>query len=120
VNGAREADQRFRAQLGHQRGDGLGDEVHVTWLEGAQPLQVPLAADRLTDHRADAGLDVDVQPHRPQRDHDVAEQDGRVYRVPAHRLQGDLGNDVWPGACLEHRHPAPRPTVFGQERQPGA
>ena len=56
------------------------------------------AADRLPDHRADAGLDVDVQPHRPQRDHDVAEQDGRVHRVPAHRLQGDLGDDIG----LEH------------------
>ena len=51
----------------------------------------------------DAGLDVQVDPDRLQRHHDVAEEDRRVDAVPAHRLEGDLGDQVRVGAGLEHR-----------------
>ncbi len=111
---AGEPDQRPRAQLAHQRGHRLGDEPHIARLQAAQPGQVPFVPDGLAEHRADTRLDVDVQPHRVQRDHDVAEQDGRVNRVPAQRLQRDLGDHIGQRARLEHRHATAGAAVLRQ------
>ena len=74
----------------------------------------PAVADRALDHRADARLDVHVHADRPQRHHDVAEQDRRVDVVAAQRLQGDLGDQLGPGARLEHRDALADPAVLGQ------
>ena len=46
---AGEPDQRRCAQLGHQHGDGVGDERHVTRLQVAKPRQGD-AAGSLRDH----------------------------------------------------------------------
>ena len=92
---AGEADQRRAAQLGHQRADRLGDVGHVARLErrAAGPgrarsrIGCPITGPM-------PGLMSMSNAHRPQRDHDVAEQDGGVHVVPAQRLQGDLGDQV--------------------------
>ena len=78
-------------------------------LQGAQPLHVALAADRLLDHGADAGADVDADPGRAQRDDDVAEQDRRVH---AYRRSGCSVSSVIRsgfGARLDHRSSRPWP-----------
>ena len=95
VNGAPgEPDQRGAAQLGHQaatasvmNGDVLGRQV-------GDRLDVGERAHRRGDDRADAGLDVEVDPDRLERQHDVGEEDGRVDAVPAHRLQRDLDDQL--------------------------
>ena len=51
---------------------------------------------------------------RAQRDHDVAEQDGRVHVVPAQRLQGDFRDQVGAGTRIEHRDALAHPAVLGQ------
>ena len=109
-----EPDQRPLAQFGHERPDRLGHVGHVARVQGAQPLQIPGRAHRSLDHRPDPGLDVHVDSDRAQRDHDVAEQDGRVHVVPAQRLQGDLGDQLGAGARVEHRDALPHPPVLGQ------
>src|SRR5690606_18647548 len=45
---------------------------------------------------------------------DVAEEDGRVDAVPAHRLEGDLGDEVGGPARLQHRHTLPDLPVLRQ------
>ena len=51
-------------------------------------------ADRVLDDRPDVGHDVQRDARRPQRHHDVGEQDGGVDAVPAHRLQRDLADQL--------------------------
>ena len=109
-----EADQRPLGQLGHERPDRLGHVGHVVRLQRAQPPQVLSRPHRCLDHRPDAGLDVHVDPDRAQRDHDVAEQDGRVHVVPAQRLHGDLSDQLGAGTRIEHRDALPHPPVLGQ------
>ena len=112
--GSGEADQRGGPELADQGRDGLGDVGDVTRLQRAQLLQVRGAPHRAVQDRADTGLDVDADAHRLQRDHDVAEQDGRVDRVAAHRLQGDLGDQVRPGTRLQHGDARPDRPVLRQ------
>ena len=87
-------DQRRRAELGDQVGHRLGHVGHVGRLQRSQPREVRRRADRRGDHRTDAGHDVEVDPDRLQRHHDVGEQDRRVNPVPPHRLQGQLDDQV--------------------------
>ena len=61
------------------------------------------AADRVGDDRPGAGHDVEVDADRLERHHDVGEEDGRVDAVAAHRLQGDLDDQVGAEARLQHR-----------------
>ena len=103
-----------RAQLAHQRPDGRGQEVQAGRVEQRQRVDVGHRADRLGDDRADAGLDLDVQPGDDERQHDVGEEDRGVHPVPADRLQGDLGDQVGVLARLEHRRPGAQRPVLRQ------
>ena len=99
--------------------DRLGDEADVRPASSAADrVDVVHRRDRLRDHRADPGLDVEVDAGGVQRHHDVGEEDRRVDPVPAHRLQGDLGDQVGRAAGLEHRHVGPDRPVLRQ-RPPG-
>ena len=44
------------------------------------------------------------------------EQDRRVHPVPAYRLEGDLGDQVRPGAGVEHADPGPHARYSGSDR----
>ncbi len=112
--GAGEADERLAAELADQGLHRLADEGDVGGLERAQPRHVAHGADRPLHHGADPRLDVHVHADRAQRYHDVAVQDRRVDVVPAQRLQGDLGNELGPGARVEHRDALADPLVLGQ------
>src|SRR5690606_37366175 len=92
--GAGEADQRGGAQFAGEHADGLGDVGDVLRGEVAQAGQVLTGAHRPLDDRADARLDVEGDTDGLERDDDVAEVDRRVHAVPAHRLEGDLGDQV--------------------------
>src|SRR5271165_2717174 len=65
-------------------------------------------------HRPDARLDVNADAYRAQRDHDVAEDDGRVDVIPTHRLQRDLGDQVRDRARVQHPGPSAQRAVLGQ------
>ena len=53
-------------------------------------------------------------PGGVQRHHDVAEQDRRVHPVPAHRLQGDLADQLRGQAGLQHAGVGPQRPVLRQ------
>ncbi len=116
--GSGEPDERGRAQLGGDQADGLGDVRDVVRLQGAQPVEVRAAAEGPVDDRADARLDVQVDADGLERHDDVAEVDGGVHPVPAHRLQGDLGDQLRPHARVEHGNALAYFAVLGQ-RTPG-
>ena len=63
-------------------------------LERSQPRHVGGGADGVVHDGPHAGLDPDGDAHRRERHHDVAEQDRRVDRHPAERLQRDLDDQV--------------------------
>ena len=77
---AGEADQRRRAELGHEQAHRLGDERDVGRRQLGHPVKIGQRAYGLGDDRPDARLDLDVDAGRVQRHHDVAEQDRRVHR----------------------------------------
>ena len=83
--------------------DRLGDVRDLVRGQLGQPVQVGAGPDRLRDDRAGARDDVDVDPDRGERDHDVAEEDRGVDAVAADRLERDLGDEVRGPARLEHR-----------------
>ena len=89
-------------ELGGEQPHRLGDVRDVVGREVAQLGEVGARADRPGDDRADAGDDVEVDADRRERHHDVGEEDRGVDAVPAHRLQGDLGDEVGAAARLEH------------------
>ena len=91
-----------RAELGDQAAHRLGDERDVLGREVGDRLDVGERAHRRGDDRTDAGHDVEVDADRLERQHDVGEEDRRVDAVAAHRLQGDLGDQVGVHAGLEH------------------
>src|SRR5262249_18999269 len=99
--GASEPDERGGAQLGGEEADGLGDIGDVVGGQVAQPRQVGPAADRLVHDRSYARLDVEVDTDGLEGDDDVAEVDRGVHTVPAHRLQGDLGDEIGTRAGLQ-------------------
>ncbi len=70
---------------------------------GPEPLHVRGGADRLRHHRADPVHELDVDPHREDRGHDVREHHGRVDAVAAYRLERHLGAELRPLADLEER-----------------
>lgn len=73
-------------------------------VEHRQLLHVVDGADRVRDHGAGAGHDVQVDAGGGQRHHDVAEQDGRVDPVPPDRLHGDLADQLRHEAGAQHRN----------------
>ena len=98
----------------HQQRHRLGDRRNLLRLKRFHRLDVGAAAHRMLDDRADVGHDVELDARRPQRHHDVGEQDGGVHPVPAHRLQGDLGDQLGVEAGLHHRVLGAQRPVLGQ------
>ena len=82
---------------------GLGDEGDVLGRQRDELVEVGRGADRLGHDGTDAGHDVEVDADGLERHDDVAEEDGGVDAVAAHRLQRDLGDEVGAHARLEHR-----------------
>ena len=81
--------------VGPSRGEdphGLRDIRDVVGRQLGQAIEVGAGADRLGHHRADAGDDVEVDTDGGERHDDVGEEDRGVDAVPAHRLEGDLGD----------------------------
>jgi hypothetical protein len=109
-----EPDQRGAGKLAGEHPDRLVDVPDLARVEVRQPGHVGRGTHRRGDHRPHPGHDVQVDAGRPQRHHDVGEQDRRVHPVPAHRLQGDLGDEVRPGAGVEHADPGPDRPVLRQ------
>ena len=103
-----------RAELGGEQPHRLGDVGDVVGGQVAQLGEVGPGADRAGDDRADPGDDVEVDTDRRQRHHDVGEEDRGVDAVAAHRLQGDLGDQVGPAARLEHADALADRAVLGQ------
>jgi hypothetical protein len=112
--GPGEADQRRLAEPFDQQPDAFGDLRDLRGVQLRQRAHGGEVADRLGGHRAGAGHDVDVDPGRLERHHDVAEQDRRVDAVAADRLQGDLGEHLGVEAGVEHRHAFAQRAVLGQ------
>ena len=116
--GAGEADERRRAQLLDER----PRTASMTYgpvdpgSSGSSASRSAADPDRLRDHRPDPGHDLDPDPER-QRDHDVAEQDGRVHAVPTDRLQGDLG-DERPGRGMRRASCPPRNARYSGSDRP--
>ena len=102
------------AELADQAAHGLGDERDVLGGQVGDRLDVGERAHRAGDDRADAGLDVEVDADGLERQHDVGEEDGRVDAVAAHRLQGDLDDQLGVHAGLEHADALAELEVLGQ------
>ena len=79
--GAGEADERDVAQLRHQLRHRLRNRRNLLRFKGFHGLHVRDAAHRVLDHRPDIGHDVELDAGRPQRHHDVGEQDRGVHPV---------------------------------------
>jgi hypothetical protein len=110
-----EADQRgLLPQLRDRDPHGLLDRGGIHVDEADDPVHVRGGADRLVDHGADPGHDVDADARKHERRHDVGEEDGRIHLVAAHRLQCDLGGQLGDEAGLEDRGLAPHLAVFGE------
>ena len=92
--GAGEADQGGGPQLTDQAAHRLGDERDVVGRQVGDGGDVGEGAHRGRDHGAHTGLDVQVDPDRLERQHDVGEEDGRVDAVPPDRLEGDLHDQL--------------------------
>ncbi len=90
--------------------------MYGTWsgVRSDELLEVAPLPDRACHDRADAGDDVEIDPDRLERNHDVAEEDGGVHPVPPHRLEGDLRDELGPHARLEHGDPLADGPVFRQ------
>lgn len=111
---AGETDEQGGAEFRGEQADGLGDVGDVLGREVAQLGEVAAGADGALDDRADAGLDVEVDADGLQRHDDVAEVDRRVHVVPAHGLEGDLGDQVGPHAGVEHADALAHLAVLGE------
>ena len=101
-------------QLGDQQVDRVGDIGDVVGIEWAQPIEIGGATNRLLGDRAGAGLDVDPETDGVRRHDDVAVQHGGIDAVPVHRLQCDLGGELWLLDRVEDRSLAPDRPVLGQ------
>jgi hypothetical protein len=97
-----EGDERRAAELADELAHRLAHIADVVGLERPQPRHVRGRSHRLRHDGADARHDVEVDPDRLERQHDVAEQDRCVDAVAAYRLERDLGDEVGPRAGLEH------------------
>ena len=86
----------------HGQPDGLADRLQRFPGQLRQRGDVGGGADRLVQHRADAGDDVHADARQLERDDDVGEEDGGVDVVPADRLQGDLGGQLGTQAGVQH------------------
>ena len=102
-----EPDERRRAELTAQPLHRLGDEAEPGRVEVGQRVHGGQVADRRGDHRTHSGHDVEIDPERLERQHDVGEEDGRVDPVPAYGLQRDLDDQVGPHARVEHARRPP-------------
>ena len=109
-----EADQRNIAQLGHQQPHRIGDGRNMLALEGLHRGDIGGGADRVLDHRPDVGHDIQFDARGAQRHDDVGEQDGGVDAVPAHRLQGDLTDQLRIEAGGQHAVLCAQRPVLGQ------
>src|ERR1035437_2703032 len=101
---AGESDQRGGAQLVEDHVHGLSDIREVLGRQLRKTIEVGALPERLGHHRSHPGDDVKIDADGSQRNDDVAEQDRRVDPVAAHRLHGDLGDQVRAAARVEHPH----------------
>ena len=96
--GARESDHGDRRiELAAEQLDRLQHEGHgLASGSHLQPIYICLAADRVLDHGPDPvhQLQLHAQP-KGDRQHDVGEEHGAVDAKPPHRLQRDLGAELW-------------------------
>ena len=74
--------------------DGAGDVSQIAGAVGAQGAHVVGGADGMMDDRPLAGLELEVQAHRLQRQQQVGEDDGRVDAQLFRGGDGDLGGDL--------------------------
>ena len=72
------------------------------------------AAEGPVHHRAPALFDLHAEAHGGGGHHDVAEEDGGVDAVAAHRLQGQLGGELGLADGVEDASLAARGPVLGQ------
>ena len=109
---SRESDQRH-LELLHQEPDGLRHVRLVRLgLQRPEPLESRRIPERRVDHRPSSGLDPDRHADRVEGHHDVGEQDRRVERHPAERLERELHDLVRAPARLQDvRVPAPFPVL---------
>ena len=108
---AAESDQRnaplqFRAK----DPDGLEDVgERLPRLEARQPVHVLGGADRVVDRRPFTLHEIEVQPHRRERDEQIGEENRGVHVDEVHRLQRDghgqfrVGTDLEEGIALAQR-----------------
>lgn len=111
---AREPDQRDVTERGHQQRHRVGYRLNPLPVKRFHRVDVGGSAHGRRDHRPDARDDVQVDAGAQQRHHDVGEQDRRVDVVPAHRLQGDLADQLGVEAGRQHVCLGPQRPVFGQ------
>ena len=83
-------------------------------LEGLHRGDIGSGSDRVLDHRPDVGHDIQFDARGPQRHDDVGEQDGGIDAVPAHRLQGDLTDQLRIEAGGQHAVLRAQRPVLGQ------
>ena len=101
---SREPDQRgvvwkTLSREGHRLGNRVAHFCCEVWGSG----QVFTRAHWVGKHWAHTRFDLDVHSGDLQRHNNVGEEDSRVYAVPTHRLQGDLGGEIGHEAGVEHR-----------------
>ena len=117
------------AQLGEQQRDRLGDRGDLLGVQhAAAGARRPSVRTGSASTGPVPGTMSTPDAGRVQRHHDVAEQDGRVHPVPAHRLQGDLAGQLRGQAGLQHAGVGAQRAVLRQraaglahepDRQPG-
>ena len=109
-----EADERdVTGQIGEGTADGLGD-VRRGFLgrRHREPLHVRRALHRPLKHRPNAGLVIQVQPHRDEHGQEVREHDGGVHAQDALRVEGGPRGEFRCGEEGEARRVALQGMVF--------
>ena len=112
------ADQRRGAQLGGEKPNGLRDCAYLFGDQSRECCNVGDGANRIGDHRSDAGNDVEIDSRSFEWNDDVREQDCRVHVVTAHRLHRDLTDQRRIETRFQHADPGADLAVLRQ-RTPG-
>ena len=113
---AAEADDGLlRLQLAADGADRVEDGPdRLGRIRNPERLDCGEGTDGLPDDRADTFDELDVDPHRHDRGHDVREHHGRVDAVTAHRLERDLCGQLCGAVDLEERVVLADLAVLGQ------
>ena len=86
----------------------------ATSVERSQGLDVGERSDGVMDHRSLARHEVDLDPHRHQRQQDISENDRGVQVEPLERLERDAGGQLGLGADVEEAMLLANLPVLGQ------